>query len=299
MTSLFKKNQPDQTDFPKQQPSYNFKKFLGHGILHLIIILYLIYLIFPLIWMVSTSLKPTSEIYSGIPSLVPRHATLIHYFTVLTEERLLRTIANSLFVGVITAFAVVAITLPAAYALVRYKTKINNVVLGWILTSQIFPAILLIIPLYMILRPLNLVDSLGGLILVYVVWDIPFVLWMLQGYVKEIPLELEEAATIDGATRGQILYRIIFPLLLPAIGAATLFAFITAWNEFFFALVLMKTPDLMTLPVELARFTGIEGQARTGPLAAASFIATIPSIVFFMMIRKWFSSGALYGAVKG
>lgn len=296
MKNSYPKFQPDSL---KQRSLFGLKKGMVHGFLHLIIILYLIYLIFPLIWMVSTSLKSTPEIYSGIPSLIPQNATLTHYITVLKEERLLRTIANSLFVGVITAFVVVTITLPAAYALVRFKTKINNIVLGWILTSQIFPAILLIIPLYMILRPLNLVDSLGGLILVYVVWDIPFVLWMLQGYVKEIPIELEEAATIDGATRGQILYRIIFPLLLPAIGAATLFAFITAWNEFFFALVLMKTPDLMTLPVELARFTGIEGQARTGPLAAASFIATIPSIVFFMIIRKWFSSGAMYGAVKG
>jgi multiple sugar transport system permease protein len=249
--------------------------------------------------MISTSFKPTTEIYSGIPSLIPRDFSIQHYTTVLDEKQLLQSIVNSLYVGTLTALIVVMITLPAAYALVRYRTAINNIVLGWILTSQIFPAILIMIPLYMILRPLNLTDSLSGLVLVYVVWDIPFVLWMLQGYVKKIPVELEEAAAIDGATQGQILYRILMPLLLPAIGAATLFAFITAWNEFFFALVLLKTPELTTLPVELARFTGIEGQARTGPLAAASFIATIPSIVFFAIIRKWFSSGSMYGAVKG
>jgi multiple sugar transport system permease protein len=222
-----------------------------------------------------------------------------HYITVLNEKRLLQSILNSLYAGTLSAFIVVMITLPAAYALVRYRTAVNNIVLGWILTSQIFPAILIMIPLYMILRPLNLTDSLSGLVLVYVVWDIPFVLWMLQGYISKIPVELEEAAAIDGATQGQILYKIILPLLLPAIGAATLFAFISAWNEFFFALVLLKTPELTTLPVELARFTGIEGQARTGPLAAASFIATIPSILLFAIIRKWFSSGSLYGAVKG
>ena len=275
------------------------KKGIGHSLLHLLIIFYLIYLLFPLIWMISTSFKPTNEIFSGIPSLIPRNFSIQHYTTVLNEKRLLQSIVNSLYTGTLTAFIVVAITLPAAYALVRYRTVINNVFLGWILTSQIFPAILLMIPLYMILRPLNLTDSLSGLVLVYVVWDIPFVLWMLQGYVKKIPVELEEAAAIDGATKGQILYRILLPLLLPAIGAATLFAFITAWNEFFFALVLLKTPELTTLPVELARFTGIEGQARIGPLAAASFIATIPSIILFAMIRKWFSSGSMYGAVKG
>jgi len=280
-------------------PSKLARQGIGHPLLHLLIIFYLIYLLFPLIWMISTSFKPTNEIYSGIPSLIPRDFSLQHYMTVLNEKRLLQSIANSFYAGTLTALIVVTITLPAAYALVRYRTAINNVILGWILTSQIFPAILIMIPLYMILRPLNLTDSLSGLVLVYVVWDIPFVLWMMQGYVMKIPVELEEAAAIDGATQGQILYKILLPLMLPGIGAATLFAFITAWNEFLFALVLLKTPDLTTLPVELARFTGIEGQARTGPLAAASFIATIPSIILFAIIRKWFSSGSLYGAVKG
>ncbi len=274
---------------------FSFSRLLLHGLL----IIYIIYLIFPLIWMMATSFKPTPEIYSGTPSLIPNDFSLEHYKTVLAEKRLLRSILNSLIAGSLTALIVVIITLPAAYALVRFKTAINNIILGWVLTSQIFPAILLMIPLYMILRPLHLTDSLAGLVLVYVVWDIPFVLWMLQGFVKEIPVELEEAAAIDGASQAQILYKIILPLLLPAIGAATLFAFITAWNEFFFALVLLKTPELTTLPVELARFTGIEGQARTGPLAAASFIATIPSMLFFIIIRKWFSEGTMTGAVKG
>ncbi len=275
------------------------KRGLLKSIMHLLILTYLIYLLFPLIWMISTSFKPTPEIYSGIPTLIPKVFTGEHYFSVLKEERLLKSIFNSFYVGLITSVIVVFISLPAAYALSRYKTSINKAVMGWILTTQIFPAILIMIPLYMILRSLQLTDTLSGLILVYVVWDIPFVLWMLQGYVKEIPIELEEAAAIDGASQNQIIYKIIMPLLMPAIGASVMFAFITAWNEFFFALVLLKSPDLSTLPVELARFTGIEGQARTGPLAAASFMATIPSILLFAMLRKWFASGTLQGAVKG
>jgi len=280
-------------------PNHLLKRGLTKTVMHLLIWSYLIYLLFPLLWMVSTSLKPTPEIYSGIPTLIPKIFTGEHYLSVLKEERLLRSIWNSLIVGAITSVIVVLISLPAAYALTRYKTSINKAVMGWILTTQIFPAILIMIPLYMILRSLQLTDTLSGLILVYVVWDIPFVLWMLQGYVKEIPVELEEAAAIDGASQNQIIYKIIMPLLLPAIGASVMFAFITAWNEFFFALVLLKSPDLSTLPVELARFTGIEGQARTGPLAAASFMATIPSIILFAVLRKWFTSGTLQGAVKG
>jgi len=281
-------------------PSGKFlKKWLLTSGMHLIILAYLVYLLFPLLWMISTSFKTTPEIYSGIPSFIPRIFTGEHYLTVLQEDRLLKSILNSLYVGCITSVIVVLISLPAAYALTRYKTSINKAVMGWILTSQIFPAILIMIPLYLILRSLHLTDSLAGLVLVYVVWDIPFVLWMLQGYIKEIPVELEEAAAIDGANQGQIIYKIIMPLLLPAIGASVMFAFITSWNEFFFALVLLKSPDLSTLPVELARFTGIEGAARTGPLAAASFMATIPSIILFAVLRKWFTKGTLQGAVKG
>ena len=275
------------------------KRGFFKAILHMLILFYLVYLLFPLIWMISTSFKPTQEIYSGIPTLIPKVFTGEHYLTVLQEERLLKSIFNSFYVGCITAIIVVLISLPAAYALSRYKTSINKAVMGWILTSQIFPAILIMIPLYLILRSMHLTDTLSGLVLVYVVWDIPFVLWMLQGYVKEIPVELEEAAAIDGASQSQIIYKVIMPLLLPAIGASVMFAFITAWNEFFFALVLLKSPDLSTLPVELARYTGIEGQARTGPLAAASFMATIPSIILFAILRKWFTSGTLQGAVKG
>ncbi len=276
-----------------------WKRKIAHSGMHIAILFYLAYLLFPLVWMISTSLKPTSEIYSGVLSFIPHTFTLSHYLNVIQQQHLLHSIVNSFYVACVTAVTTVLISLPAAYALSRYRTVINKAVMGWILTSQIFPAILIMIPLYIVLRSLSLTNSLPGLILVYVVWDIPFVLWMLQGYVREIPIELEEAAAIDGATRGQIIYKIIMPLLLPAIGASVLFAFITSWNEFFFALVLLKSPGLTTLPVELARYAGIEGQAQTGPLAAASFIATIPSILLFALIRKWFTEGALQGAVKG
>jgi multiple sugar transport system permease protein len=192
----------------------------------------------------------------------------------------------------------VVLALPSAYALVRYQSPLNKVVIGWILTTQIFPVILVMVPLYLILRNLALSDTLTGLGLVYVAWNLPFVLWLLFGYIKSVPIALEEAALIDGASRTQMIYRILLPVLLPAIGASAIFAFISTWNEFFFALVLMKTPSLGTLPVELARYTGMEGQARTGPLAAASFIATIPSLILFAIMRKWFSGGLLAGSVK-
>ncbi|HMK37818.1 MAG TPA: carbohydrate ABC transporter permease [Bacteroidota bacterium] len=262
------------------------------------LIAYMVFLVFPLVWMMSTSLKSTPEIYSGGLSLVPGAPSLVHYRTVLAEQKILSSMANSFSVGIFSTVLAVLIALPGAYALARYSTRWNNVVLGWILGTQIFPAILVLIPLYVLLRMLFLTDSLLGLTLVYVVWDLPFVLWMLHGYVRTIPVEIEEAAEIDGASRLQLIFRVLAPLLLPAIGASVLFAFVSAWNEFFFALVLMKSPDLMTLQVELARFTGMEGQARTGPLAAASVLATVPSVLLFGVLQKWFSSGLIAGAVK-
>ena len=268
------------------------------GAAHGALLLFMIFLVFPLVWMVSTSFKPTQEIFSGIVSLLPETTSLEHYRTVFQEQKILSSMVNSFYVGIFSTVLVVLIALPGAYALARYSTRWNNVALGWILSSQIFPVILVLIPLYLLLRMMFLTDSLVGLTLVYVVWDLPFVLWMLHGYVRSIPIEIEEAATIDGATRGQIIFRILGPLLLPAIGASVLFAFVSAWNEFFFALVLMKSPDLMTLQVELARFTGMEGQARTGPLAAASVLATVPSVLLFGFLQKWFSSGLVAGAVK-
>jgi multiple sugar transport system permease protein len=270
----------------------------SHIATHMGLLAYAVFLIFPLLWMVSTSFKSTSELYSGVVSLVPDKPTLDQYRAALTEGMLLRSIWNSIIVGVFATVATIIVALPSAYALARYKSALNKAVMGWILTTQIFPVILVMIPLYLVLRSLMLTDTLAGLGIVYVVWNLPFVLWMLHGYIKTVPPELEEAALMDGATRGQVIFRVLLPVLLPAIAASAIFAFISIWNEFFFALVLMKTPALGTLPVELARYTGMEGIARTGPLAAASFIATIPSLILFGIMRKWFAGGLLAGSLK-
>ena len=268
-------------------------------VIHGLILMYIVFLLFPLLWVGASSLKSTQEIYSGSPTILPQHISIDHYISVINGQQLFRSMWNSLVVGVISTFLVVLIAVPSAYAMVRYKSLINNAILGWILVSQIFPVILVMIPLYVLLRYAGLTDSLTGLILVYVIWSLPFVLWIMHGYVKSIPIELEESAVIDGASRSQVIFKVLLPLLLPAIGASALFAFISAWNEFFFALVLLKSPALATLQVELARYTGMEGQARTGPLAAASVIATLPSIVLFIFLRKWLTTGLVSGALKG
>ena len=271
----------------------------GRVLQHLALLGYVVFLGFPLVWLLSTAFKGPRELVKLHPTLIPTHPTVQNFVQAFTEQNLGQAAFNSLKVSLASAVLTVLVATPAAYALTRFRSKLGTAAIGWVLLSQLFPFVLLIIPIFLVLREVGLANTHAGLVLIYVVWALPFALWMLQGFVRNIPLELEEAAAVDGANRLQVLRRVVFPLLAPGLVATSLFAFVSAWNEFFFALVLIKTPELATLPVALARFVGIEGTARLGPLAAGSLLATLPSLVFFAVMQRRLASGSLAGAVKG
>ncbi|MDQ1082662.1 MULTISPECIES: carbohydrate ABC transporter permease [Microbacterium] len=260
---------------------------------------YIFFLGFPLLFLVTATLKTPSELQSVTTGLFPSSLYLGNITAALEKVNLIGALGNSLLVAGATTLAVVVISIPAAYVLSRTRSKIRGVAFGWILLSQMFPFILIVIPLFLLLTNIGLVNSLLGLTLVYSVWCLPFALWMLQGHIRSIPIEIEEAGAIDGASRVRVLVSLVLPVLAPGIVATSLFTFVTAYSDFFFALVTIRDERIQTLPLALARFVGAEGIVQLGPLAAASLIATIPGLIFFAFIQRKLSSGLLSGAVKG
>jgi multiple sugar transport system permease protein len=260
---------------------------------------YILFLGFPLLWLISASTKSSAELNSLSVSLLPEQWHWENYGQAFERQGLIHSAWNSLVVALVSTALVILIALPASYVLARLKGKVRMAGVAWILVSQVFPVVLVILPLFLILRTFGLADSLAGLTLVHMTYMLPFALWMLQGYVAAVPVELEEAGTMDGASRFTVLRTIVFPLLAPGIVATAMFGFVSSWNEFFFALVLIQSPENYTLPITLKMFIGGEGKVALGPLAAGAVLAAIPSIVFFSMLRRKLSSGLMAGAVKG
>lgn len=277
----------------------NGRRWYATALMYVALAAYLVFLGFPLLWLLSASFKSSAELNSLAVNLLPAVWEFGNYVTALERQNLITAAGNSLLVSIATMILTVLLSMPMAYALARLKGRLRAAGTIWILTSQVFPTILIIIPLFLVLRTIQLNDTLLGLILVYVTFTMPFTLWMLQGYVAAIPRELEEAAEVDGATRLTILRRVVLPLLAPGLVATAMFTFVSAWNEFFLALVLIQSPELYTLPIALRSFLGAEGQTQLGPLAAGAILATIPSLIIFSILQRKLTGGMLAGAVKG
>ena len=253
---------------------------------------------FPFFWMLSTSLKESSEVFASPPTLVPRHLTLGNFARLLTETNFATYFGNSLTVSFATVVLTLGVSAVGAYGLTRFRFPGRETIAALILLTYMFAPIMVIIPFYILVKQLGVVNTHLALVLSYTTFCLPFCLWLLRAFFQSVPLELEEAALVDGAHRGRAVWHVVLPLALPGIIAAGIFTFILAWNDFLFALVLISSDELKTLPVgvnDLFNATIVDW----GMIMAAGVMITLPTVGFFAGVQRYLIRGWGSGGLKG
>ncbi|MCP2267315.1 carbohydrate ABC transporter permease [Promicromonospora thailandica] len=264
----------------------------GKGVL---VALLLVFTLFPVYWMLNSSLDAQAGHTS---SFWPAEPTLEHYTFVLSEGGFGGYLRNSLVVALATVLVSALLALLASVAVARFRFRMRTQILMLVLVVQMVPLEALVIPLFVQVRDLQLLGTLLGLVVVYVALALPFGIWMLRGFVAAVPVELEEAAYLDGATWGRMFRSVLLPLVAPGLVATSIFSFITAWNEFIFAMTMLGgTTENYTVAIGLRSFFGVHAND-WGAIMAASTIITVPVMIFFILVQRRLASGLTSGAVK-
>ena len=254
----------------------------------------------PVYWMVTISLKTEVDQFATPPRWFHFAPTLEHYYDAFFTRSFAKYLTTSLTVAALSTIFAVTLGTLAAYGLARFKLrgKLDQRLSLWILSTRMFPPIVTAVPLFLMMRDLRLLNTIGSLIIVYTALNLPFVVWMMRGFFRELPRELEEAAMVDGDSRLGALFRVILPLVTPGLAATAVFCLIVSWNEFLLALVMTQTDASMTLPVGIAgRVTQYE--IKWGVMSAAGVVAMIPILAFAMAVQRYLVRGLSLGAVKG
>lgn len=274
------------------------KPGLGWPIILIGSILVIVVCLFPFVWMGLSSIKTLKELYTVPPIWWPAVPTFDNYYKVLFESNIPRYFLNSVIISVGSTGLALILAIFASYGFARFDFKGKAFWQAFVLVGQLLPTAAIIVPLFITLRVLGLVNTYWGLILVYMIVTLPLSVWMLTSYFKAIPVELEEAAIIDGASRMGVLFRITLPLSLPGLVAVIVYAFVTTWNEFIFALCFATDSSVKTLPIGLAEFS-TEFNTDWGAVMAASVVMTLPIALLFLVFQKMFVGGLTAGATKG
>jgi ABC-type glycerol-3-phosphate transport system permease component len=254
--------------------------------------------LFPFWWMALSSVKTLRELYTIPPIWWPSMPTLDNYYKVLFESNIPRYFLNSVVISVGATGLALILAIFASYGFARFDFKGKSALQSFVLIGQLLPTAAIIVPLFVTLRVLGLVNTYWGLILVYMIITLPLSVWMLTSYFRAIPVELEEAAIIDGASRLGCLFRITLPLSIPGIVSVLVYAFVTTWNEFIFALCFATDSSVKTLPIGLAEFS-TEFNTDWGAVMAASVVMTAPIAILFLSMQRLFVGGLTAGATKG
>jgi len=254
--------------------------------------------IFPVYWMFATALKKPGNIMSATPQFFPWPLSTENFSKVLSAPEFVPYLGNSLMVSLSTVVLAMLVSVGAALATVRFTFLGRKALLVVLVLVQMVPGSAMVIPLYLMLRDLGALDMVPSLVLTYLTFVLPFTIWNLRGFVAAVPVDLEEAAMIDGCSRFQAFRRVVLPLLAPGIVATSIFAFINAWDDYLFAYVLMRSQDHYTLPVWLVSFSTAT-QVDYGATIAASAIFSLPVLIFFVLVQRRLVGGMTNGAVKG
>ena len=255
------------------------------------------FILFPFYWTLTSSFTSEARLFEA-PSLFPSHLVLDHYRTLFTERRFWVPIRNSLIVAGTTTFLCVTVGAFCAYALARLRFRGKRLILGLILAITMFPQISIVSPLYLLLRQLGLINTYPGLVLPYLTFAMPLTVWLLIGYFRQLPQEIEEAALTDGASGLRVFFEIVLPLSMPALATTAILTFVHCWNEFLFALSFTVGPDRQTVPVAIALFRG-QFQVPWGQILAAAVVATLPVAAVVLVFQRRIVQGLVSGAVKG
>jgi len=253
---------------------------------------------FPLVWMVITSIKPDREILTAVPTFVPSELTFEAYRRLFEQTNFAIYFQNSVVVaGSATVLTVVIGTL-AAYGITRFRFRGRELISTTMLFTYMFAPIMIVVPFYILMRQAGLVNTQLGLVLAYATFSLPFSMWLLRSFFQSIPLDVEEAAMTDGASRPQAVTRVIVPLALPGVIAVTIFTFIVAWNDYLFVRVLISSDHLKTLPVGINDIY-VSTVTDWGMMMAGGVVITLPALLFFIIVQRYLIAGWGAGAVKG
>jgi len=268
------------------------------GVGNCALVLMVLWTAIPFYWMIATSLKHDKEIYGYEATLIPERPTLANYATVFRETPYLLFLRNSLVIAVGSTLLSMVIACLGAYAISRLNFPGRALLARGLVFTYLVPTSLLFIPMFAMMSALRLTDSLHGLIIAYLGFDVPFCTWLLMGYFKSVPFDLEEAARVDGCNRVGALVRIVLPMSLPALVVVTFFSFTHAWNEFLYAHVFTSTTNARTVTTGLVNFMS-QDVFFWGPLMASTVMSALPPVLMFLVFQRWVVKGLTLGGVKG
>jgi ABC-type glycerol-3-phosphate transport system permease component len=280
------------------KPNQKARKLLFTVFIYFIVLLVLIFALAPVLWSLSTSLKPDTAIFSQPPQWIPKEVTASHYAEIFRNPNMLRYYLNSFITAAASTVIALFVGVLGAYGFSRFKFPGSRNTMLVIMLSRMLPRVSLIVPFFITLQKLRLYNTRPGLVIIFTVITMPLSIWMLKGFFDSIPYEIEEAAIVDGCSPLGILFKIDLPLLLPAFASVGMYIFIVAWNEFLLALTMTRGKELRTISIGLAFFIDEFG-VRWGQLMAASVLMSIPAIVVFLVFSKFLIKGLAEGGVKG